>query len=176
MEEALKTRADNSVSTKVLIELMELVLKYTIFEFDRKLFIQLIGTAIGTIMAPTVANILMAMIGILVLECATMNGASLITLMKRFIDDFLLFWTGPKESFEFVMIKINNLHPTIKFTSSYDYENRSTTFLDIEIQIVDGIIKTDMYMKKTAKKVSSSNFMTPNTYVQQHSFLTGVEN
>ena len=57
MEEALKTRTDKSVSTKVLIELMELVLKYNIFEFNKKLFIQLIGTAIGTIMAPTVANI-----------------------------------------------------------------------------------------------------------------------
>ena len=49
MEDALNTRGDKSVVTKVLIELMELVLKYNIFEFDRKLFIQLIGTAIGTI-------------------------------------------------------------------------------------------------------------------------------
>ena len=106
---------------------MKLVLKYNIFEFDKRLYMQLIGTAIGTIMAPTVANIFMEKIDSMVRECGMVDGANQILLMKRFIDDFLLFWTGSKESFESFMKDINSLHPTIKFTSSYNYEEKSTT-------------------------------------------------
>ena len=38
-----------------------------------------------------------------------------------------------------------------KFTSSYDYEAESTTFLDMEVRIVNGRIETDLYRKKTDK-------------------------
>ena len=42
------------------MNLLELVLKNNIFEFDEELFIQLIGTAMGTRPAPSYANIFMA--------------------------------------------------------------------------------------------------------------------
>ena len=166
MKEALEKREDKIVSTNFLIDLMRLVLECNVFEFDKKLWIQLIGTAIGTVMAPTLANIFMARIDKLVMESARMNGTNHISLLKRFIDDFLLFWTGTRESFEDFMIRINQLHPTIKFTSSYDYENKSTTFLDMEIQIVDGTIKTDLYRKKSDK----IQYLLPSSYHPSHVF------
>ena len=49
-----------SIPTKFYIKLLELVLQSNIFEFDREYFIQLLGTAMGTRVAPTYANIFMA--------------------------------------------------------------------------------------------------------------------
>ena len=57
MEEALNTRADQTISTLFLITLLTHVLKLNVFEFDLKLFVQKIGTAMGTRLAPVFANI-----------------------------------------------------------------------------------------------------------------------
>jgi hypothetical protein len=43
-------------------------------------------------------------------------------LYFRFIDDIFAIWCGSKESFIQFMEEINKLHPTIKFTSEFDYE------------------------------------------------------
>ena len=44
----------------------------------------------------------------------------LIEFLKRFIDDILLFWAGTVQKFKEFMVRINNLHPTIKFTCDYN--------------------------------------------------------
>ena len=95
------------------------VLENNIFEFKKKKYIQLIGTAIGTGGAPTLANIFMAVIDEMIEECGIIDGESLIEFLKRFIYDLLLFWAGTVKQFEDFMLRINSLHPTIKFTSSY---------------------------------------------------------
>ena len=41
------------------------------------------------------------------------------------------------------------MHPTIKFTSSYNIAERSTNFLDLKITIKDNGIITDLYRKET---------------------------
>ena len=51
MKEALNRHADQSVSTMFLITLLTQVLKFNVFEFDLKLFVQMIRTAIGTRLA-----------------------------------------------------------------------------------------------------------------------------
>ena len=59
----LDTRKDKAISTDTLIELAECVLKNNIFEYDKSVFKQLRGInrgiAIGTIMAPPHAIIVM---------------------------------------------------------------------------------------------------------------------
>ena len=59
----LDTRKDKAISTDTLIELAECVLKNNIFEYDKSVFKQLRGinrgNAIGTIMAPPHAIIVM---------------------------------------------------------------------------------------------------------------------
>ena len=54
MKDALNTRAFKTVPTKFRIQLLDTVLSQNIFEFNNDLFIQQIGTAIGTKCAPTV--------------------------------------------------------------------------------------------------------------------------
>ena len=57
---ALETRQDKTVPASFILELLDLLLKYNVFEFDRQLFLQLIGTAMGTRAAPNIADIFMS--------------------------------------------------------------------------------------------------------------------
>ena len=114
MKEALNTRADQTISTMFLISLLTQVLKFNVFEFDLKLFIQKIGTAMGTRLAPVFANIFMAMIDKMIQ--AIEECRMFIAFYKRFIDDIFIIWTGTEEEFLRFMKEINKLHKTIKFT------------------------------------------------------------
>ena len=93
------------------------ILENNIFEFNKELWIQLIGTAIGTGAAPTLANLFMEVIDGEVERCGIFDR-QLIEFLKRFIDDILLFWSGTVQKFKEFMERINNLHPTIKFKVS----------------------------------------------------------
>ena len=152
LRDALNTREDKTVPTDLLLEIMRDVLENNIFEFKKKKYIQLIGTAIGTGGAPTLANIFMAVIDSLIEECGMKDGESLIEFLKRFIYDLLLFWAGTVKQFEDFMLRINSLHPTIKFTSSYNFEEKSTNYLDMEIKIVNGIKPFQPYIELRYKR------------------------
>ena len=56
----LELRDNKQISSDTLIELAEIVLKNTFFEFDQKTFKQVRGTAIGTKFAPPYAILFMA--------------------------------------------------------------------------------------------------------------------
>ena len=87
MQEALEENHDLKVPAEYLIQLLELVLKGNIFEFNKELFIQLIGTAMGTRAAPSYANLFMARkIDPKILELATLlsNGANPIIPGRHF--------------------------------------------------------------------------------------------
>ena len=73
---------------------MALVLMLNIFEFDEMLFIQMIGTAMGTRAAPTFANLFMGKIDKMIQKAAWIGTRNLIMFYKRFIDDILLIWCG----------------------------------------------------------------------------------
>ena len=100
LKEALNTRTDQSVSTNFLITLMSLVLMWNLFEFDMQLFIQIIGTAMGTIAAPTFACLFMGRMDILIRACALIGTETFIFFYKRFIDDILVIWSGTEEEFK----------------------------------------------------------------------------
>jgi hypothetical protein len=149
MEEALEGRKDKTVKTSLLITLLDHVLKQNIFEFNGELYLQKLGTAIGTRVAPTYANLFMAMIDEKVKKCTTGKDFNWIYFYRRFIDDIFVIWTGSRESFLQFMEEINVLHPTIKFTCEFDNDQKSTTFLDTKIKIEDNSIVTDLYRKET---------------------------
>ena len=102
----------------------------------------------GTRLALVFANIFMAMIDRLILAIDKFRLS--IAFYKRFIDDIFMIWTGTEKEFLDFMAEINKLHKTIKFTCSYDFTNKSTTFLDTTVTIwEDGSITTDHFRKPT---------------------------
>ena len=139
-------------SATILRELMNIVLKNNIFEFNNKYYIQKQGTAMGTRMAPSYANLFM---GTLETELVKQNSKN-IQIWKRFIDDIFIIWTGTLEEFQEFMNKINQIHPTIKFT--HEVSKNELTILDVTVYKGDRFqtenkldIKT--HIKKTNKQL-----------------------
>ena len=67
----------------------------------------------------------------------------------RYIDDLFLLWTHSKEKLNDFITYLNNLHPTIKFTSSFSYNE--VPFLDVKVMLLNGRLETDLYVKPTDK-------------------------
>ena len=76
-------------------------------------------------------------------------------LLKRFLDDFFLLYFGSSRKLHVLFEKINNMHPTIRFTMSHTtrddepLEDRcdcdamtSIPFLDTSCSIIEGCIDT----------------------------------
>jgi hypothetical protein len=120
------------------------------------------GTAMGTRAAPTFANIFMAKIDKLVLNASD----SFSLFFKRFIDYIFMLWKGTESQFLNFMKKINLIHPTIKFTHSYNLKERSTTFLDTTVQVINGKLITNLYRKETDKL----QYLLPNSNHPSHIF------
>jgi hypothetical protein len=137
MRRALDTRQAKTVMIDTIVELVHHVLKFNIFEFNSKLYIQNIGTAMGIKEAPTIVNIFTAEIDDKIKECASIEGKNCIHFYHRYIDDIVIISTGTKDQDHFskFMEKVNKLHKTIKFTSEFNYDEKSTTCLDTTISI-----------------------------------------
>ena len=82
---------------------------------------QIQGTAMGTKMAPSYANIFMDSLERQFLESEPLQPA----LWKRYIDDILCVWSGSRESLEAFLHRLNSCRPTIS--------TESVEFLDIRI-------------------------------------------
>ena len=165
--EALQERRDTTVTTEFIIRLLELVLKHNIFEFNKQLFQQLIGTAMGTKCAPNYSNIFMARkIDPEILKMAASHGDGIfpIRLFKRFLDDILMLWCGTVESLHSFIRAINTINPSIQFTLSHTFLPSDMTtntptcqcekilslpFLDTSLSIQDGKVLVDLYRKPT---------------------------
>ena len=73
-----------------------------------------------------------------------------VLLYKRFLDDIFIIWSGSEEQFKDFMSKLNTFHHCIKFTSSCDFKEKRTNFLDVTIEFQQGSISTDLFIKETS--------------------------
>ena len=101
---------------------------------------QNIGTAIGTGIAPSYANLF-----IHYLESRSLTWAPVKPFIwLRYIDDIFMVWTeGDEKRLEFLE-NINQFHDTIKF-SSWDWSRDSVNYGDIQVFNKSGLIETDLY-------------------------------
>ena len=89
---------------QILRELMSIVLKNNIFEFNGEYYLQLQGMAMGTKMAPPYANLFMGKLEPKLQAQAPHH----IKMWKRYIDDIFIIWTGSDED----LMAFNKLHPS----------------------------------------------------------------
>ena len=146
----LDKRDDKQIPTEFLIRLLKLVLEGNIFEFNGEFWRQLLGTAMGTRVAPTYANIFMNFLESAMIDDCPDRLKRLIFAWKRFIDDILLLFLGTREELKELHQYLNSYHPTMKFDEpDYDEDENSTKFLDMKIKIEENKIITDLYRKPT---------------------------
>jgi hypothetical protein len=168
MQRILEHRSDKTVPTDFLINLLQLVLTCNVFEFGKSLFLQLIGTAMGTACAPNYATIMMNDIDVKIRTLArqVVTTGDPVIMLKRFLDDIFLIWRGSVDDLQEFLNQVNTLHPTIKFTSTFTcpypctypvdvkhdcfcHSSRSLPFLDTLVTIKNKTLITDIYKKPT---------------------------
>ena len=150
--EELEKREDHSIPTEFLIKLLKLVMECNIFKFNNKFWIQLLGTSMGTRVAPTYANLFMGKLEKQMLENCPDQLKKFLYTWKRYIDDILVIWTGSDEEFKEIFSFLNSFHSTIKFDEpQHNPEDNSCDFLDMKISIENGNISTDLFRKETSK-------------------------
>ena len=146
LREALTRSTVNlSVPADDLVDLARLVLTSNNLSFNGKHYLQIRGTAIGTKMAPSYANIFMGGLETKLFQQAPIQPV----FWRRFIDDVFFIWTEGEESLKEFMGLMNSFHDTIKFT--FDWSHSQVNFLDVNVMLNNGVISTDLFSKPTDK-------------------------
>ena len=110
------------------------------FTFNDEHFIQIKGTAMGTRVAPSFANVYMGRFEENFVYKT--EWSNYVIIWVRFIDDIFLIWKG-----EFID-HLNNAAPSIKFT--HEISTNSVNFQDTTVvKDRQGNISTDVYQKPT---------------------------
>ena len=163
VEEALSERLNSPVPGNYIARLLEIILQNSIFEFDKELYQQEVGTSMGTKPAPSYANIFMdKRIDKRIVKIAEkymINGEIPIKFLKRFLDDIFFIYLGTIESLHMFFNELNEMHPTIKCTMTHIKPTSSLPdtchckpitsipFLDTLCRVKEGKISTDLYRK-----------------------------
>ena len=128
----------NPTNTSIC-KLLDLVLKTNNFGFDNKEFLQVGGTAMGTKLAPSFANLFM---GYFEEEYVALYSKQPF-LWKHFIDDIFIIWTYGQDELNRFVTYLNSVHETIKFTCENSVN--SVDFLDITIQISENVTQRGIW-------------------------------
>ena len=122
--------------------LLNIVLSHNIFELNGKMYRQIREVAMGIRVAPTFANINMAQVEHQFLQSLAESFPSPL-LYKRYIDDITIIWPASETLFLHFLEKLNNMHPTIKFTSKYS--SQTIHYLDLEIYKASRFSRTNIF-------------------------------
>jgi hypothetical protein len=143
------------IPSKFISESLKIILENNSFSFGTKNYIQIQGTAMGTKMAPTYANLTLAFLE----ETLYDNMREKYTAefaghferhWKRYIDDCFIIWDNSLDKVETLHAELNNLHPKLHFTME---QNKSEiSFLDIHLTRQNQDIVTDIFHKPTDTK------------------------
>ena len=160
LEEALNNRTIKEPKTEVITTLMKHILTLNNFRFNNKHYLQIKGCAMGTVAAPSYANIFMGSFEEKFIYPAISNDC---LFYARYIDDIFLIYTGDECKLEEFFRNINRVHDSIKF--EYVKSSVSIAFLDTLIYIDDDRkLQTTLYNKPT----DSHNYLHYNSAHPRH--------
>ena len=135
--------ASENPSNESLLELLEMVLEKNNFQFNGTNFLQIGGTAMGTRVAPTYANLFMSRLEEKMLDSYPLKP----TQWLRYIDDIFFIWEHGENELKKWLAYMNNYHSTIKFTAEWSKDK--VNFLDTTVRVKDGERYTTLYRKPT---------------------------
>lgn len=155
-EDALEERSmeeKNKMPTHYIVELIRLILSSNCFSFLDSFFKQIKGTAMGTPMAPSYANLFMTKIEKEMLSVYEMETGLRPISWMRFLDDIFFLWPhGIKnlQHFQRFMQEFSE-KKKMKTKLQFTFEaGNSVPFLDTVISISsNGKLKSDLFSKTT---------------------------
>ena len=111
-------RLDLPFSHTVLIELIKLCIKDCKFEFKGKYYAQKFGMAMGNPLSPVLSNLYMEFFENRILSTILPEKA----VWFRYVDDIICLWPC-NENLDVFLNRLNNLVPSIKFTTEVKNDN-----------------------------------------------------
>ena len=148
---------------EIIMKFICLILNCNNFTFGNASFLQRSGTAMGTRMAPSYANLFMGY-----LESELLSSSPEKPLVwYRYIDDVFFIWTHGREKYnEFLNFCNNNRFGMVFETNEDSVSSTSVPFLDVRVILENGKLKTDLYSKPT-DKFQYLNFASCHPYHQK---------
>jgi hypothetical protein len=111
---------------KHLLQLLDLTLRSNDFQFNGETYLQICGTAMGKVYAPSLADLYLEEFD----EAA--NGYLIALLLySRFLDDIFFVWTGTEDELRDFGVYLNSILEGITITLNYSRE--SVDFLDTTV-------------------------------------------
>jgi hypothetical protein len=134
----------NGFKRTTLKKLLETCTKRSHFQFRGLFFDQIDGVAMGSPLAPTLANIFMDN-----LETKAMDDLKQLGVIHwfRYVDDTFVVLNS-RNDLDKTINYLNNIHKNIKFTYETEKKN-SIAFLDVLVKNENGKLSTTIYRKKT---------------------------
>ena len=130
--------------SKMICDLIRMILTMNNFSFNNEHYLQKHGTAMGTRMAPSYANLSMGKFE----QQAIDNSLLKPFIWWRFIDDIFMIWTHREEHLKSFIGFLSSIHPSIKFTHEYSNSLHQTLpFLDVQVHLINNHIETDLHTK-----------------------------
>ena len=144
MEEYKHLLPTNCPPPHIVRIILDFILKHSTFKFMDTHIHQILGTSMGTRMAPPYANLLMRKEE----RAIILTFLHLIYFWKRFIDDIFFIFLGSHSQLNSLMTFMNTIGPTIKY---HIHLFRTTvTFLEVQIYLSKTRkLKTKLYRKPT---------------------------
>ena len=157
---------------------MEFILKNNYFQFDDSFYHQLFGTAMGTIVAPSYACLVIGFLEqvklfpVILPQYFTLTQCNTIKkFLKRYMDDGFIPLPLQIDINTF-MVCLNSMHKDIIFTKEealnhtyYGKKAKILNFLDVSVILTeDNIIETDIFYKST----NSHDYLNYNSHHPDH--------
>ena len=128
-----------------LLKLLSWSTKNTTIQFNNKFYKQLDGVAMGSLIGPLLADIMMNYVIDKAIERTPLDHQP--KFFCRYVDDCFANFTNTS-SIEVFLRNLNSVHSQIQFTKEVESHN-SLAFLDVLIEKSDKVIKTSTYHKPT---------------------------
>lgn len=133
----------------IIRKMLNYILKCNTFSFNGKLYQQINGIAMGTPIAPTLANIFMSDVEEF-LETQVFKPL----VYKRYIDDIFMIWTHGQQKLDTFYANYNAFHPNVKF----DITSSATEidYLDLTIFVPNNFNTTRTLATRTHIKPTNT--------------------
>ena len=141
-DDSLKERT--SISTSQLIELIELCLRSTYFQFQDKFFEQTDGAAMGSPPSPVITNLYMEHLEENALQTAPLSPR----LWLHYVDDTFVLWPHGQDELQRFHEHLNGQHLNINITLEQENDNKPA-FLDVQVTRSETRLSTGVYQKPT---------------------------
>lgn len=133
--------------TNCILELTRLVLQNNNFLFKENFYLQEVGCAMGSKMAPQLANIYMGKFENEFILGPKNPFRDQIRFYKRFIDDIFLVFTGTQQNLSNFHEYLNDCNEHLYFIQNSDY--KEINFLDIKVVRENNMLNTNLFRKPT---------------------------